>query len=439
MPTRNIIFIGLATLVSLSCYSITVKNRYASIFSEALQIVQTEALVELSKRDLFDAAMNGMLGNLDPNSSFISEKEFQSFDDDLNQEFVGVGMEVDRDLEQNAIRVISPIPGTPAYQAGMQVGDLILEIDGQSTAGLTRPQAIQLIRGPKGQPVRLLVRRADLPEPINVLVQRDAIPVPSIYGDTRNADGSWNFVLEDEPRIGYIRLLQFGKRSTEELREAVQSLNGQVDGLILDLRFNPGGLLDAAVEISDMFIGREVLIVQIRDRAGNVVDRHYATSKTELDTRLPLVVIVNEFSASASEIVAACLQDHARAAVVGNQTWGKGTVQDLITLEKNRSVLRLTTASYWRPSGKNIDRTVLPLDDPTQYGVSPDPGLQVAISEEQLREIGVARNKRDQGILENGQQRLQPDQPSWLSIDLPLMKAVEHLRTQWNSRSAAQP
>lgn len=439
MPIRNLIFIGLATVIALCCYSISVKNRYASVFSEALGIVKNEALVEMSERQLFDAAMNGMMSSLDPNSSFISQEQYQAFDEDLSQEFVGVGMEVERDPEKNCIKVISPIPGTPAYNAGLRVGDCIVGIDGKSTADLSRQDAIKLIRGPRGEQVVFSIMRSGVEDPLTVNVMRDAIPVPSIYGDTRNADGSWNFVLESAPRIGYIRLLQFGRRSTEELRDAIQSLNGKIDGFVLDLRYNPGGLLNAAIEISDMFIGREVLIVQTRQRTGKVVSRRYATSKTELDSRIPMVVIVNEFSASASEIVAACLQDHSRAVVVGKQTWGKGTVQDLITMERNRSVLRLTTASYWRPSGRNIDRTVLQLDDPTQYGVSPDKGYEVLLTEQEMTDISLARRQRDQEVLSDQQSRLQPDQPEWLEVDLPLKRAVNHLLSQLNVQSAARP
>ena len=439
MPIRNFVFIGLMTVVALCCHSITVKNRYASLFSEALNIVRSEALVEVSQRDLFDAAMDGLLGKLDENSSFISQSEFKAFDEDLNQEFVGVGMEIERDIDQNCIRIISPIPGTPAYKAGLRVGDRILEIDGASTRNLSRQNAIKLIRGPKGDPVVFLVSRSGVAQPFDIQVHRDDIPVPSIYGDTRNADGSWNFVLAENPRIGYVRLLQFGKRSTEELRSTIRSIKNETDAFVLDLRNNPGGLLDAAIDISDMFIGREVLIVQTRQRNGDVVSRYYASSKTELDSAIPMVVIVNQFSASASEIVAACLQDHSRAVVVGSQTWGKGTVQDLITLERNRSILRLTTASYWRPSGKNIDRTVLKLDDPTQYGVSPDDGFEVLLTEDESNAIAVARNFRDQEIVGDDVRQPTANQSSWLEVDLPLKRAVEHLQLQLSGRSSVKP
>lgn len=437
VPIRNLFFIGIATVISLCCYSIAEKNRYASVFSEALQIVREESLVEMSERELFNAAMDGMLGVLDSNSGFISQTEFKAFDEDLNQQFVGVGMELERDEKNNCIRVVSPIPGTPAYKAGFKVGDVIREIDGTTTAGISRHEAVEMIRGPKGESVVFLVEREGRPTPFNISVLRDAIPVPSIYGDTRNEDGSWNFVLGEDIRIGYVRLLQFGKRSTEEMREVLQTLDGKIDGFILDMRNNPGGLLDAAVDISDMFIGREVLIVQTRERDGNVVTRHYATSKTELDPSIPVVVIVNKHSASASEIVAACLKDHDRAAVVGEQTYGKGTVQDLITLEKDRSVMRLTTASYWRPSGKNIDRTVLELDDPTQYGVTPNDGFSVELNEDQWLDINRARSQRDQIVLVAGQDQQGFQSTPWLETDLPLKRAVEYIQSVITNQTVA--
>ncbi len=438
MPVRNLVFIGLATIVSLACYSIAARNRYASIFSEAMDIVRTEALVPKSERELFNAAMNGMLGILDENSTFIAHDQFETFNEDLNQQFVGVGMTVDRDEERNALRVISPIPGTPAYKAGLRVDDRILEIDGMTTRDLSQQDAIKRIRGPRGKPVLFLVERAGEESPFEIEVVRDAIPVPSVYGDRRRPDGTWSFVLQDDPRIGYIRLLQFGKRSTDELREAIQALDGKIDAFILDLRYNPGGLLDAAVDISDMFIGREVPVVETQRRDGTVVRRRFATSKTELDPDIPVVVIVNEYSASASEIVAACLQDHKRAVIVGKQTWGKGTVQDLITLEPNRSVLRLTTASYWRPSGQNIDRTVRQLEAPDQFGVKPNKDFEVLLSPGEMTAIGRARNERDQTVIEDGTVT-DPDQPSWIGTDLPLKRAVDHLHSLINSRAAAIP
>lgn len=439
MPTRNVIFIGLAIVISLSCYSVASKNRYAGIFSEAMQIVRRDALIEIPERELFNSAINGMLSTLDENSTFISQDQFPAFDQDINQEFFGVGMTIEADAELGCVRVLSPMPGTPAFNAGMKVGDRIQKINGKSTRGITQEQAINLIRGPKGEAVDLLVDRDEFNAPRVISIVREAIPVPSVYGDTRNTDGTWNFYLHEHPEIGYIRLQQFGKRSTEEMRETLHGLDGKVSSLILDLRFNPGGLLDSAVEISDMFIAREVLVVLTKQRNQRVTQRRYATSNTEFDAKLPVVVIVNQYSASASEIVAACLQDHHRAIVVGTQTFGKGTVQDLITLEPRRSVLRLTTASYWRPSGKNIDRTVFQPAGENDYGVSPDAGFAVELNDDDLRTINEARSQRDQLIVDqikqkgtNGHQ-----QKSWIDVDLPLRRAVEYLKSVGQKKTAA--
>ena len=436
MPVRNIMTIGLAIVTCLASYSIAVRNRYASIFSEAMEIVESEALIEIPRRELFDSAMDGMLGRLDANSWFVSEDDFPGFQEDLEQQFVGVGLHFNLDPENNCLRVVSPIPGKPAWKAGIRVGDLIMAIDGQSTAGMESDAAVRKIRGPLGTPVVLDIARAGTDDLMPIEIVREEIPVASVLGDTMREDGTWEFVLESSPRIGYIRLLEFGRKSTDELRAALASLDGKVDGLILDLRDNPGGLLDAAVEISDMFIGREVLVVETRRRDMSVTGQEFARSKTEIDVDLPLVVLVNENSASASEIVAACLQDHDRAAIAGSRTFGKGTVQDLIQLEPNRSVLRLTTSSYWRPSGKNIDRTVLVPPEPGQYGVLPDPGLDVSLSDEETMNIRRLRTLRDlNGI------RPDPDQPGvesaeWLESDEAMQKAIEHLQARMFDRSA---
>ncbi len=444
MPVRNIVSLGLTIVVCLACFSISVRNRYASILSEAMHIVDTEALIKIPKRELFNSAMDGMLSRLDANSFFISEDEYSAYEEDLNQEFIGVGMHFVIDTENDCLRVIGPIPGKPAWKAGIQVGDLIVNIDGETTSGMNSDMAVARIRGPLGTPVVLTIRRESAPDSIDIEVVREEIPVASVLGDTLDNDGTWQFVLEDYPQIGYIRLLEFGRKSTAEMRTALHSINGRVEALILDLRDNPGGLLDAAVDVSDMFIGREVLVVETRRRDGTPTDQKFAKSKTEFDVNLPVVVLVNENSASASEIVAACLQDYQRATIVGSQSYGKGTVQDLIQLEPNRSVLRLTTASYWRPSGKNIDRTVLELPEPGQYGVSPNEGFAVELNQDESMEVRRQRINRDTRGMTNGADPAGPgdstdaDEPDrWLETDRPLQRALEHLLPLVEDRSAA--
>jgi carboxyl-terminal processing protease len=454
MPIRNFLTIFVALAISMASYSVATRNRYASIFGEAMDIVRREALREIPRQNLFEAAMNGMVKKLDVNSAFISQDDRSAVEDDLNQEFTGVGMHFLPDVENECLRVVAPLPGKPAWKAGIQVGDLIREIGGQTTRGLASSDAIRMIRGPVGESVTFGIERSGAAELLQIPVIRERIEIDSIYGDARKADGKWDFRLEGHPRIGYIRLMEFGRKTADEMRVALEEINDGVDSLILDLRDNPGGLLDAAVDVCDLFVGREVLIVQVRRRDNTISDRRFATSKTGFPESKPLVVLVNDRSASASEIVAACLQDHHRAVIVGQQTYGKGTVQDLISLEPNKSMLRLTTASYWRPSGKNIDRTVLELENENEYGVQPDPGFLVAQDADQQDEVRLSRNRRDTLMIlksgSNGGSPLNGGGPAdpeelekdgnfqrWLELDLPLQKAIDYLQQHSSVRVAA--
>ncbi len=436
MPVRNIITICISLLVCVASYHVAVHNRYASIFSAAMEIVENEALVKVPKRELFNAAMDGMLARLDANSWYISEDKYHSFEDSLNQQFVGVGMYFEKDEQAGGIRVVAPIPGKPAWRAGIRPGDLIVEIDGLPTSELNTEETIERIRGPLGSVVEFALRRDPKTSLLIVKVVREEIPVSSVVGDVQNDDGTWNFFLEEYPRIGYIRLLEFGRKSTEEMRAALRAIDGRVDGLILDLRYNPGGLLDAAVSISDMFIGREAVVVQIRNRDEQVVDQHFAKSKTDLDPGTPVVVLVNEYTASAAEILAACLQDHHRALVAGSQTYGKGTVQDLIVLEANRSVLRLTTSSYWRPSGRNIDKTVLRLPPSGDYGVRPDNGFEIPLTAEEQAEIRRLRLLRDDATRSKPEADENGDASQWLPADQPLRRALDWLLQAAGNKAA---
>jgi carboxyl-terminal processing protease len=238
-----------------------------------------------------------------------------------------------------------------------------------------------------------MIRRGDQLLPLSLT--RATIPIPSVHGDWRNPDGSWNFVLKEYPRIGYLRLLQFGEKSAAEMADALAAIDGQVDGLILDLRNNSGVLLDAAIEICDMFVSGNGLIVSTRGRQDRLLDEHFATPETQFDPRLPMAVLVNRNSASASEIVAACLQDYGRAVVVGERSWGKGTVQNIVPVERGQSALKLTTASYWRPNGHNIDRHDPVAKQTGRWGVEPDPGLAIELTEEMIFDIRRQRNRRD--------------------------------------------
>ncbi len=400
MPLRNLIIVAIAVLVSLACFAVAAKNRYANLFAEALDVVHKDALVEIPSQQLFTSAMDGMLEQIDEHSQFITGNRFREFDEDMRQEFGGVGMYIEINPKNKRLFVLAPMPGTPAFAAGLQIGDEILEINGQNVEGKERAEAIKLLRGAINEPVELTIDRAG--EVFKKQLRRASINVPSICGDSRTPDGGWQFVLKEHPRIGYLRISQFGDKSANELTAALQQINGNVDGLILDLRNNPGGLLGVAVEICDMFIERGQVIVGTRRRGGQMVNE---IAKTEpiVQPNLPVVILVNRFSASASEIVAGCLQDHHRAIIIGEQTYGKGTVQDVIPMQRGSSALKLTTASYWRPSGKPIDRHDALAKSTKIWGVQPDAGFAIKLSEKDLFDDLRSRNIRDlEGLIPAG-------------------------------------
>ncbi len=452
MPLRNLLIIIVSAVISLACYEKAEHNRYAAVFSDAMQIIEGKSLERVEPRVLFEGAMDGMVGKLDEHSAFISPDDFRRFQESLDQEFGGVGIVVELNRETNRLTVMSPLVGTPAHKAGMLPGDMILEIDGTSTEGLGLEEAVELMRGKKGEPVDLLVRHIGDDEPVKFTIVRDIIQTPSVLGDVPRPDGSWEFYLEENRRVGYVRITTFGERTIEELKAALDYRDHSIDALIIDLRGNAGGLLKSAVEVSNIFID-EGTIVSTRGRDGVTQREYFAESDAMVDRDLPMVVLTNRFSASASEIVSACLQDHGRAVVVGERTWGKGTVQNVIELEGGKSALKLTTASYWRPSGKNIHR-LKDASESDDWGVRPNDGFEVKLSDEEFEKVLRKRRDRDlAGLIKaaedsspnghKGGNAVNGETPSDKELngdepfdDPQLRKAIEYLEQQINTKAA---
>ena len=432
MPTRNFLIIFVSVVVSLICYSSAHRNRYAALFSEAISIVEEQHLEQHPRRDLFVAAMNGMMESLDEHSMFLAGSDYKRFTEDMEQEFFGIGIQVTFDDKAQYVRVEMPILDSPAYYAGLQSGDLITSVDGTDTLGMKTDEVVKRMKGERGKAVDLIIRRPSTQKDFAVSIVRDKIKVSSVRGDTCNADGSWSFVLEEDPRIGYLRLSQFGDHSYEEVESALKSVNGQVDAIILDLRFNSGGLLDTAVKICDLFIDSGT-IVSLRGRDKQVKELITASGDTLVSPDIPLVILINEYSASASEIVAACLQDHHRAVIVGQRSYGKGTVQNVIELEPGRSKLKLTTASYWRPSEKNIHKSSK-ATDADEWGVKPDEGFEVKMDEDLTLKVFQYRRVRDLKDLPGTNHQTESIEP----VDDPQMrKAIEYLQQKIAGRQAA--
>lgn len=360
------------------------------LLADTIDQVQRNYVTEVNRRELMEAAIRGVLAKLDPYSTYIGPDQVQRFRADLESEFGGIGIQIAMDAGQ--LKIISPIYGTPAYRAGLLAGDRILEIEGKTTDGLTLDKAVQLLKGEEGATVALTVIHPGKEAKEKVALKRERIHVDTVLGDHRRPDGQWDFILDPKLHIGYVRLTAFSRDTAERLRAALTDLKAEkIRGLILDLRFNPGGLLTAAIEVSDLFVA-EGRIVSTEGR--NSRPRVWEAHKEGTFEGFPMVVLVNRFSASASEIVAACLQDHKRAVIVGERTWGKGSVQSLIDLEDRRSALKLTTASYRRPSGKNIHRFP-DAKETDEWGVTPDPGCKIELSDAELLASVHARRLRD--------------------------------------------
>lgn len=435
MPRRNVYILFAVLLISLVCYhraDSENRNRYGSMFNTfvtAMSEIREKHLYETKERQLFEGAMRGLAGQLDPYSGYDGEDDTRKFQSSLKQEFGGIGIEVSWDEKTKSLMVLSPIVDSPAYEKGIMSGDRILKINDESTEGLSINDAIKRIQGKPGEPVRITIVREGEEKPRELEIVRAKINVDTVLGDRRRADGSWNYVLEQAPEFGYLRVTQFGEKTVDEIKRALEQLReANIKGLILDLRNDPGGLLTAATKICDQFV-KQGVIVSVRDREQREREKYLATGDAQY-ADWPLVVLVNHFSASASEIVAACLQDHERAIVVGQRTWGKGTVQTPIELENGKSLLRLTIAGFWRPSGQNIHRSQTATEQDV-WGVSPTPGYEVKFDDKQAIEIAKQRRQRD--ILPRGGD----DGATLPKVDDPMIdKALEYLRSKPKSGAA---
>lgn len=309
---------------------------------------------KLTYEELVRGALKGMLNNLDPHSEYMEPRKHDDLKNDTEGKFGGVGIVVG--LKDDYLTVVSPIEDTPAHTAGIMPGDRIIRIDGKSTEKIDLPKAVDRLRGDPGTTVTVTVSRPSWPEPRDFPLQRAQIKVATV----KDIEGRNQFTL-NEDKVGYIRITQFGEQTSTDLRAAVKKLLDQgMNGLILDLRWNPGGLLPQAVKVCEMFLPRGKLIVYTEGQSAEAKDKWYAQGRDVLEGK-PIVILTNNGSASASEIVAGCLQDLGRAFIIGEQTFGKGSVQTIIPLPDG-AALRLTTAKYYTPSSKVIH----------EHGITPD-------------------------------------------------------------------
>ena len=426
MPRRNSVLLLFFLVTCLACAAKV--SPYGRVMVFALGEIEHRALEEVDPSELFQGALAGMTDRLDQYSTYMPPALADEFEEAIDQQFGGVGIEILLDPDTDQLTVASPLVGTPAYEAGIRAGDKILRIDGKSTQGLSLEDAVQRMRGRPGDPVMLTILHTDKQEPEDLQILRAVIHVDSVLGDTRAADGSWNYFLDGYDRIGYLRITSFGDETDEEVHEALDWLvEHDMQGLILDLRNNPGGLLDTAVKICNLLIDSGT-IVSIRYRDPKQIQHTFSATAQGTYKGFPVAVLVNRYSASASEIVAACLQDHRRAVVVGERSYGKGTVQELINLQPGQGTLKLTTSSYWRPSNKNIHRSADATEE-DDWGVSPDEGYERKLDQTEMAKLAVWRRNRD--LFKAGDKAPSPDGDDDSYFDPQLELAVQYVQKEF--------
>ena len=373
-----------------------VEKQMPLLLDEIVRQIEQNYIKEIDRTELMQTAILAIVGKLDKESDYLGEKQLVQVNQQLDQRIAGIGAALKFDKETRQVIVQAPLAGSPALRAGLRVGDRIVEIDGRPADALPKGReleaAVELIRGPTGDPVTLGIQREGADRVENVTIVRDTVHLPTVLGDRYKADNTWEFMLDDQRKIGYLRLTQLAHRSPEEMSSALTELtNRGMKALILDLRNNPGGLLSEAVAVSDMFLENGT-IVSLKGRTGNA--QTFEAKKEGTFPAFPMALLVNRRTASAAEIIAACLQDHQRAVVIGERTYGEGLVKSLIHLKGSNSALKLPTSAYYRPSGKNMHRypESTEADD---WGVKPDAGYEVLFSDEELKLYGEYRMKRD--------------------------------------------
>jgi carboxyl-terminal processing protease len=371
---------------------------------------------------LREAAINGMLNELDPFSVYIPPSKQDDFDRMLEGSFKGVGIRLDQKGDVGAIEVVTPIDGSPAFKAGVMPGDIILKVNGESIEGMRVSEVIEKIAGPLGSEVGLTVRHVDGREE-ELTMTRQEIVVPTVIGYQRASDNTWDYYASTDPKIAYIRITQFTNETHDALRAVLERLlEDGMKGLILDMRFNPGGRLDQAIQVVDMFIDSGVIVsTKGRNRPEQVARATVPDTLPEF----PMIVLVNEGSASAAEIVAGSLMDNRRALVLGEQSYGKGSVQELIPLDGKGGELKLTVAYYYLPSGRLVHRKK-EMKDGDDYGVKPQ--ILVPMSLDQEKAAMMQRWEHELVKVPNGSTQpttASATQPATQPADPQLQRAID--------------
>jgi len=383
---------------------------YLKLFGEIFDRVKSNYVDNVTDEELIEKAIDGMLTGLDPHSGYMNEKVWEEMQTDTQGKFGGLGIEIT--MEEGFVKVISPIEDTPAYKAGILAGDFIIQIDDSPVFGLTLNEAVELMRGEKGESIIITISREGV-EPFDVEIIRDIIKIQSVK-------------YEIIDNVGYLRITKFDEQTESGLKKSIndikKDLNNEQMGFVLDLRSNPGGLLSQSVKVTDMFLERGE-IVSTRGRNKNDIKR-YKAKKGDYIKGKPLVILINGGSASASEIVAGALQDHKRAIIIGTKSFGKGSVQTIIPFKKNKlnkstTGIRLTTARYYTPSGQSIQGK----------GIEPDIVIEQGIFESREFKRLSESDLKDSLENENGVEEIEKKDENRLEKDYQLARAIDLIQS----------
>ena len=405
MHRRNLLIFAIVVPGCILACAAQDRTGQGKRFAEVIYRIDKGYFRNIDSEQLFQAAMEGVFRKLDDRSEFIEPSQLRNYERDFKKEFAGIGVELDAELSSGEIVVVAPVYGGPAWQAGIRSGDRIVSVEGIETRGRNLSEIVAQFRGEVGSQVELCIRKQgvglnDRSVIQDVTLSRQNITIESVRGDRRLPSGKWDWWLEGDPNIAYLRISHFSKRTDTEVAALIEKLvfKQPPRGLVIDLRGNSGGILEGGIALCNLFLEDGLIAAVTNDRSNNSngkqLQQKWTATAGQVLKGVPIAVLVDEFTASVAEIVAACLQDHKRATIVGSRTFGNASVQTITTLSSGPGAIRLTTNEYQRPSGTSLNRLSTSTESDA-WGVRPDSNFAFSPTRKQLEDWITWRQDRD--------------------------------------------
>ena len=405
MHRRNLLIFAIVVPGCILACAAQDRTGQGKRFAEVIYRIDKGYFRNIDSEQLFQAAMEGVFRKLDDRSEFIEPSQLRNYERDFKKEFAGIGVELDAELSSGEIVVVAPVYGGPAWQAGIRSGDRIISVEGIETRGRNLSEIVAQFRGEVGSQVELCIRKQgvglnDRSVIQDVTLSRQNITIESVRGDRRLPSGKWDWWLEGDPNIAYLRISHFSKRTDTEVAALIEKLvfKQPPRGLVIDLRGNSGGILEGGIALCNLFLEDGLIAAVTNDRSNNSngkqLQQKWTATAGQVLKGVPIAVLVDEFTAGVAEIVAACLQDHKRATIVGSRTFGNASVQTITTLSSGPGAIRLTTNEYQRPSGTSLNRLSTSIESDA-WGVRPDSNFAFSPTRKQLEDWITWRQDRD--------------------------------------------